>query len=539
MKKGIYIALAFLFSIAAFAQKQRVETSIDTTRNKVGAQFNLTLRTNVDTLSTVVFPSGTNFGSLEVIRNYVADTVKKGDRWELVKKYGLAQFDSGKYTVPKLRVLINGKPYFSDSLRVEVSGVAVDTLKQKMYDIKPIMEAPSAGWGIWLYLLALLAIGGLGYLVYVLSKKYQKKKTEAVIFKSPIEKATALLSNLEKKQLVQRGEVKDYYSELTNIARTYIEEVIHIPAMESTTSELIAALRNAASQKKMPVNQETLENLERVLKTADLVKFAKSRPMDFEISGDREKIEKVIVTIDQSVPKQEDDEETEVFRELQRQKLLRRQKRNRILAAAAAVVILLFGTIVFFMATKGYNYVKDNLIGHPTKELLEGEWVYSEYGNPAIAVETPKVLRRDDHSKLPKDAMALVKDMQMFTYGSLTDYFYVIAGTIRYKAETQADLEKSIEGYLHTMEAQGARNMLIKQDEFNTKKGISGRRAFGTMELKSPATGKNEKMYYELLAFGQQNGLQILLIAHRENDDYAKKIRERVIESAELKIAAQ
>lgn len=539
MKNRICIALAFLFSMVAIAQQKRVETSIDTTKNKIGAQFNLTLRTNVDTLSTVVFPSGTNFGNLEVIRNYVVDTVEKGDRWELVKRYGLTQFDSGRYTIPKLRVLINDKPHFSDSLTVEVSNVQVDTLKQKLYDIKPIMEAESPGWGFWPYVLALLVIGALGYLTYYLIKKYQTKKTESAVFKTPIEKATALLSNLEKKQLVQRGEVKDYYSELTDIARTYIEEVVHIPAMESTTSELIVALRNAASHKKMPVNQETFENLERVLKTADLVKFAKSRPMDFEIVSDREKIEKVIVTIDRSVPKQEEDEETEAFRELQRQKMVRRQKRNRILIASAAVFVLLIGTAGFFIATKGYDYVKDNLIGHPTKELLEGEWVYSEYGNPAIVIETPKVLKRDDKQRLPKDAMALIQDMQTFKYGSLTDFFYIIAGTITYKGDTQIDIGKGIEGYLHTMEAQGASNMLIKQEEFNTDKGITGRRAYGTMTLKSQTTGKSEKMYYELLAFGQQNGLQMLLIVHRENDEYGKQILERIVNSVELKIAAQ
>jgi hypothetical protein len=57
-----------------------------------------------------------------------------------------------------------------------------------------------------------------------------------------------------------KGEVKEYYSELTDIARNYIEEAIEIPAMESTTSELIVALRAASLKKKMSVSQETIEN---------------------------------------------------------------------------------------------------------------------------------------------------------------------------------------------------------------------------------------------------------------------------------------
>jgi hypothetical protein len=78
---------------------------------------------------------------------------------------------------------------------------------------------------------------------------------------------------------------------LTDIARNYIEEAIDIPAMESTTSELILGLRAASVRKKMTF-PETIENLERVLKQADLVKFAKSKPL--VKYTDRNKIQKAI-----------------------------------------------------------------------------------------------------------------------------------------------------------------------------------------------------------------------------------------------------
>lgn len=538
MKRILYIAL-LLCSAFGFAQK-RVETSIDTTKNKIGAQFNLTLRVQADTTESVVFPRGQRFGALEVIRNYAVDTVETDGKIELVKIYGLTQFDSGRYSVPRLPILINKKPFYSDSLSIEIASVQVDTLKQKMYDIRPIIAAPSPGWGIWLYVVIGLAIGGLGYLAYYLIKKFNKKKSEEIVYKSPIEKANALLSNLEKKQLVQRGEVKDYYSELTDIARIYIEEVIHIPAMESTTSELIVALRDAASNKKMPINQDTFENLERVLKTADLVKFAKSRPMDFEIIGDKEKIEKVIVVIDKSVPKEEEDEETEVFRELQRKKELQRQKRKRIMLAASVVVFFVVAATVYFSVTKGFDYVRDNILGHPTKELAEGEWVRSDYGNPAIVIETPKVLKRMDAEKiLPKDTFAMLKDFQMFGYGSMTDDFYVGVSTMSYKSEIQVDLEKAIEGSVGLIEKMGARNMLVKQEEYNTDKGLAGRKAYGTYVRKDDITGKDIKLVYQTMVFGQQNGVQQIALIYREDDQYAKDMAERILNSVELKQVMQ
>ena len=234
MKLKFYILL-FLLTSAVFAQQKQVETSIDTTKNKIGAEFKLTLKTVVSSKSKVVFPKLKNIGPLEVIQSYPIDTVKKNDTYELIKKYGLTQFDSGKYTIPSIKILIDKKPYLSDSIRVEVANVKVDTLQQKMYDIKDISSADSNNdW--WIYILIVIVILAIGAFVYWYVKKHQKKKIEEEVYKTPIEKATSLLNNLESKELVQKGEIKEYYSELTDIARNYIEEAIHIPAMESTTS---------------------------------------------------------------------------------------------------------------------------------------------------------------------------------------------------------------------------------------------------------------------------------------------------------------
>lgn len=538
--KSLYVFLVILVSLSGFAQKQRVEASLDTTRNKIGAQFNLTLRANVDTLSRVTFPKAANFGALEVIRDYQVDTVKKDERYELVKRYGLAQFDSGKYVIPSLQVIINKKPFATQEFKVEVADVVVDTLKQKMYDIKPIVEVKSTRMSDFLrYLLIGLLILGIGALIYWLVKKFQIKKAEEAAFKTPIERATSLLQTLEKKELWQKGEVKSYYSELTDIARNYIEEVIHIPAMESTTSELILALRNAAQKKRMALSKDVFFNLEKVLKQADLVKFAKSQPLANEIADDREKIGSAIVTLDRAVP-QEVTEDEVLYHELQHQKLLKRQKRNRIMYASATVLVMLLATMGYFIATKGFIYVKDTILGHPTKELVEGEWIKSEYGDPAIIIETPRVLRRIDTQKaLPKETIALLKEFQTFAYGSILDNFYITISTNTYKGETEVDLSKGIEGMIQALELQGAQNMLVKQEEFETREGISGKKAYGSFSMINPKSKKTTRLYYEALLFGQKNGLQQILIIHDESDRYAPEIRERILNSVELKTTKQ
>lgn len=536
MNQKIIAFIFLLVSTIVSGQQQGIETTIDTTRNKIGAQFNLTLRTNVDTLSNVTFPNAERFGPMEVIRNYVVDTVKKDNRYELVKRYGLAQFDSGRYTIPALKVAVNNRVLFSQPITVDVSNVAVDTLKQKMYDIKPIIPAKSSSLpAIVEYILIFLLIIGIAALIYWLVKRNQIKRAETAHLKSPIERATSLLQNLEKKELWQKGEVKAYYSELTDIARNYIEEAIHIPAMESTTSELVAELRSTSVKRKMSVSPEILLNLEKVLMQADLVKFAKSKPLDFEIADDRNKIESAIETLDKSIP--DEPGEDRAMLELERKKLLKQQKLKRVLITIGAAFLLLIATAGYFIATRGYDFVKDNLIGHPTKDLLEGEWIFSEYGNPRIGIETPRVLKRTDAEKfLPKEAMALLKEFQMFSYGSVLDNFNIMLSTKTFKQEVEIDLNVTMEEILKILELQGATNILAKQEEFQTKQGITGIKSFGTMTITDPIRNESKKMYYEILLFSQQNGLQQIMVSHEETDQNGKQILERVLNSVELKI---
>jgi len=412
-----------------------------------------------------------------------------------------------------------------------------------MYDIKDIakVESPLGSW--WIYLLVLLVIGVIGYFVYKFIKKRQSEpKVEAIVYTSPIEKATSLLQQLEKKELWQKGEIKNYYSELTDIARNYIEEEIHIPAMESTTSELIEGLRKAAKQQKLKLSNETVENLEKVLKQADLVKFAKVKPLDFEIEEDKKRISSSIVTIHKSIPEiVEDNDELALWNEQQKElariQKLKKQKRVRIITTIGIVLGMLMLFVLGLIYFKGFDYVKDNFLGHPTKDLVEGEWVFSEYGNPGVKIETPKVLKRMDASKtLPKDAAALIKDMQLFVYGSMLDDFYITVATSSFKQEVQLDLDKAVEGSLKVMESQGAQNIIVKTEEFDTQQGITGKKSYGTMTILDKVKGKSTKMYYEMLVFGQNNGLQQILILHREDDKYGQQIGERILNSVELKV---
>lgn len=521
--------LFMLCHVMVYAQS--LETKIDTTKNRVGAQFTLTLTVKGKPSTQVAFSNEKFYGGLEVIESYPVDTIKEESKYQWIKKYGLTQFDTGKYVIPRIPVVINKKTVLSDSIKVQVFEVKVDTLKQKLFDIKPIIEVdePFGEW--WKYVLGILVFGGLGYIGYYFFKKRKKTVKEEVIFSSPIEKASALMQLLDKKEMLEKGLIKEYYSELTDIAREYIEEAIEIPAKESTTSELIASLRIASAKKKMKLSKETLEDLEKVLKQADLVKFAKSKPQDFEIAEDKKKIEGTILSLHKAIPVVVDD--TSMKWKKEEQEFLKKQKRKKTLISLAGITgLVLVLMLTFVTIVKGVDYVKNGFSGYSSSELLNAEWITSEYGNPSVLIKTPKVLKRiDAKTILPKNSLALVKEMQMFSFGSIADYFNIMVSTTEFKQQNEVDLNLALESTIRMIEKQGVQNMMVKQEAFSTEQGVKGIKGFGTMTFES------QQLYYEVILFSQSGGLQQVMIVHKDGDVNAQKIADRMLNSVELKLA--
>ena len=141
---------------------------------------------------------------------------------------------------------------------------------------------------------------------------------------------------------------------------------------------------------------------------------------------------------------------------------------------------------------------------------------------------------------LTQKANDMVKEMNTFTYGSMIDNFYIVVSTTEFKQEIPTpDLDKVAEESLRALEKQGATNIIVKTDDFDTQKGISGRRAYGTMTFVDKVNDKSTKLYYEVLIFAQSQGFQQIMIMHEEGDKYGKQVTERVLNSVELETPAQ
>lgn len=291
MLKRLFILIPLLCCfVCSEAQLVTVENRVDTTAILIGEQVRMRAKVSCPKGAKVVFPEfreGYVTEGVEMLDALKIDTVElnEGKRWELSREYVITSFDSAVYTIPRLAVQVNGKPYESrDEIGFKVNTVEVDL--QHPDDLKPL-KAPVDGvfaWSPRFLLLGLLA-WLLALVAVVCSVKYvtYKPKTKKVKITPPVppqDVAIAAINRLRQglnegvdfTQMVQYSEVetsqKAYFMALTDVLRQYVADRYSFNAREMTTFEIIESLR------KMD-DTAALEELHNILATADLVKFAK------------------------------------------------------------------------------------------------------------------------------------------------------------------------------------------------------------------------------------------------------------------------
>ncbi|TXD49829.1 hypothetical protein [Polaribacter sp. IC073] len=289
MKKQIFYILLFIATLS-FAQKPMVKAEIDTTNIRIGEQFQLKI--SVDETANVIIPA-IRLKGLEIIDSTRIDTLKNS----LIRRYILTGFDSGAFYIPQQQIFVKNQAFLTDSLLVNVATVAIDTTKVKKFPIKSIKKEPFTfdDFKIYIYIaLAILAI--IGFWIYWFVIRKRKEEEEAPTYRTlpPYEEAILRLTELDDKLLWQNNKVKEYYSELTEIVRGYIERELKVPALENTTDEVLEMIKDFKKTDTIETSKETIDKLKDLLREADLVKFAKSKPLALEIEDDRKDAEFII-----------------------------------------------------------------------------------------------------------------------------------------------------------------------------------------------------------------------------------------------------
>ena len=542
MKRILYFILILFVLPTLHAQEVKVATS---TKNiKIGEQIEYKISVQAPADAVVVFPEGQTFGALEMVKTNPTDTLKEKGKFRLEKAYYLTQFDEGKYTIPQQKIQISHKDFYTDSLLVEVHNVAVDTLKQPLYDAKPIAEVTSPSSShLWLWIVLgivalLLTAAALYFFVFrkkKLSAEEERKKLP------PFERAIQDLKDLQNSKYLIESQHKAYYTRLTDIVKEYLEDEVHILAKESTTDELLAKINNLQKTGKLYLSTETINNLKRVLQNADLVKFAKSKPSDNNAEYDRETIENVVIKTKEAIPIVETEAETNQIAEEAKvtrpnRKLSRWQKR---------LIIGLCSLVLFLIFIFGYNKIRLKYFSIYA-QYNKVEWVTSDYGYPITELTTPEVLIRKQIVDIV-EYKSIIDKQYTFYYGSLNSPLYIMTNIITFKKDAQntasqqegqdggltLDPKKVNEIVLSQLDKAKAKNITTLTEEYTSPNGAKGIKVFGKMSIPNEK-GKYFNASYELYSFTENNALQQVLITYI-NEPNANKIAQRVINSIVFK----
>ncbi len=521
---------------ATFAQQGPViSTEADTAQIRIGEQINYKITVEADTSAQVIFPEGQTFSPLETVEAFKTDTSRVKDRMILQKIYALTQFDSGNYLLPTQRIEIDGTGYFTDSMLIAVATVPVDTTKQQMYDIKPLINVEKDNSRFWLFLfLGLLLLGLLSWLVYrVFFHKKPLTEEEKVAKLPPYDRALLELKKLENSRYLIQDEYKKYYSELTAIVRGYLEEEVQISALESTTRQLIGKLELLRDAGELNLEDETISRFNQLLQTADLVKFARSKPPTNIAEQDRLAVEQIVTKTHEAIPEPTEEElqqQEEYLLMLAQQK--RKKRRIQYGIAATIILFLSIGSLALYM---GPRLFWDTLSGHPTKQLLETEWVSSTYGIPPISLESPEVLLREE-IELSAEEKEAIKEQYAFRYKNPDALFSIGAMSRILNQAVEPDYEKSLEAVLKELEEGGARNLITKREEFTTRTGVKGVKVYGRGTFTLPESDESIRGQYAVFLFGGNGFQQQIVLTWPDGDQYAEEIIERIQNSLEVKL---
>ena len=286
---GIKIILfLFLFSIVGIANAQRIKAtaSLDSTNILLGDQVKLFLEIDHPKNINVEFPAipDTILDLIEVLERSGIDTFEldNEDFQKQIQSYTITCFDSGSYRIPPywFNIDINGTidSVPSNGTTLNVYTMVIDTTKGPT-DIKMPYGAPLTLKEVTPYILGVILIGAIIFLILYSIKR--KKNNKPIFARPPKPKEPAHiialreLDKIKAEKIWQKGKTKQYYSEVTDALRIYIEDRFEIRAMEQTSDETISSF----NIRKDLLSDKCFTNLGQILTLADLVKFAKYKPL--------------------------------------------------------------------------------------------------------------------------------------------------------------------------------------------------------------------------------------------------------------------
>lgn len=281
------ILLLFCLCGSGFAQDEvRLIPKLEPTKILIGEQTTLSVSVvaPMDREVRLALPADTLVSGVEILGVATGDTTMISDRLrQIVYEVTLTSFDSASYTLDHIAALVADQPVEAQDQPILMVGTVPVDLEHPdaIRDIKPQWLADFVLWDYLYYVALFYALMSLIALLFVTIAYFigrQKKERAAVSaevtepLRDPYEEAVEELAKLKDEKLWESDQVKEYYTEMSDILRRYLKRVYGFETGEKTSSEILELFRSHIGRERM------YDDLSRILTTADLAKFAKYRP---------------------------------------------------------------------------------------------------------------------------------------------------------------------------------------------------------------------------------------------------------------------
>lgn len=293
------IALLSLLSISLMqAQKASAHATIQPSEILIGEQALINLQVIAPKDMEILFPiyQDSIVAGLEVLSMGNPDTTIVDNVRTINVKYLVTSFDSTLYYIPSMPISDGVDTIYSNSFGLKVTAPelkdstvaylermkagetdSIDFNELQLNDIKSIQKAPFS-WKdflslLWIPLIILILLAIIGAIIYLIIKKNKKGYffTPPPLL-APHVRAMKSLDKIKKEKIWQQERYKEFYTQLTDVLRRYINERYGINSLEMTSGEILSIIRTKAEE------DSVYNNLKQVLSVADLVKFAKYKP---------------------------------------------------------------------------------------------------------------------------------------------------------------------------------------------------------------------------------------------------------------------
>ena len=320
-----------------------VTATSDSINLLVGDQTKIHLEVTCDADQQVDFPlfSDTLITGIEILQPVVTDTqyVNKKRRMTVTRHYTVTSFDSAFYFIPPFQVYVDSVPYSSDGLALAFFMFDLESNEPDAFiGPKSIMQMPLKWQDVKLSVFGGVALILLVVLVVFLIIRYRDNKPiiRVVKIEPKIPAHVKALADIEKLKLNRMSygdDAKSYYTDLTDIIRVYINDRFGFYATEMTSTEIYNELLKHQQK-------ESLNDLMELLQMADLVKFAKFKPMLNE--NDRNLLSAVDFVNDTMVEPNEEEKQPK------EERVVVEEKRSKGARMALLTVIVITALLAMF-----------------------------------------------------------------------------------------------------------------------------------------------------------------------------------------------